>query len=301
MIFIKKCLRNGEPQKMELFQSTTSVGDTFSHHIDMKLPDGKAIRMFSSSLDGIEDAIKNSLKHIAKNTDIEKATTAFLNDDITEVSLYIRNKKITMEPTAERVVPIEIKCVPEKDDNNEDIKKFPKDMIVFVCDKIDNTKIVIDKRNLISQPVIADCGNYYIILVMIRWPNWSILKFPIYMYIEQDGVVQSAIKLGFRVTDKGNKRNQLINCDEEEAKENLNKILKKHERKPKIETEEVDDDSERSYRHKQKHNWSRSNPRDSSGFRGSDTDTTKSSTGESITRTKTRNFKKKGYRHNYKD
>jgi len=144
-----------------------------------------------------------------------------LDDDgtTTEVAVYVKDTKVAlMQGGGDEIIPIKVEEAPE--DTSDNKKRFPRDMVLIIVDKADDTRLVVDNRNLATRPFIATAGEYQIIFAMVKWPIWSNLKFPVYMYVTQGDAEIGAIQLSSR-TDNKIVKNCVVDVDINEAKEYL--------------------------------------------------------------------------------
>lgn len=205
----------------------------------IKLPNNTIVDMLASSIPGIYTSMKKSLEHVGKKThnidkngqDGEKTVTTQLLDKYpTEVIFYVKDKKVALKkPNGAPFIPINIDMIPDEDAD----KRFPRDIIAFIVPKRteDGAILNYDSRNLVGKPVIITSTNekfsedYQIILVMVRWPVWANLKFPVYIsVVDAEGVIGS-VQLASK-EENGAARNQIVDADNEEAMEYLEKSKK---------------------------------------------------------------------------
>lgn len=196
----------------------------------------------------LSDSIRESLEKMYVGEGLEHS----IQDDLTEFSIYVRNKRlgVTEVKNADGRIHYQIGLVPETTDGTD--KNYAKDIIVFVLDApkdFTQTKLLIDKRNLIGSPVVLTFEKFQFITVLIRWPIWSSLKFPVAMSIEQDGKIVGSVKLSSKIINR-KERNTIVDCDSSEVK--LPKERKFQERTPKKFSDEENEESEKQYRSKPK-------------------------------------------------
>ena len=233
MLFIK----NYSKEANEKFKvKTDRSGDNSSLSIIM--PNDAELKLLESSVAGLSGSMRRSVESIGKTTgslvkDETSATTDMLRDKPVEVACYVKEQKVALVAgTGDNILPISVEIAPEiTDDKNQ--KRYPRDMIVFVVDNAADTKLVCDDRNLACKPIIATIGDYQVIFAMVKWPIWSNLKFPVYMYIEQNSEITGAVQLGSRTENKISK-NQIEDVDINIAKDYLEeskRLLKERQEK----------------------------------------------------------------------
>lgn len=189
---------------------------------------------------GIAQSIRKSIGYIGRKTESLKeednATFAALfTDKPSEVALYIKGLKISLEPsTDDSAAPIIIKGVEDSEvtDVAEGKEKvwYPKDIVVVATDK-QSDKLVLrcDKRNIVGEPIAIQGEQYDLIMFIPKWPTWSVLKFPAYFSIGTKTTDKAgeavyntvcSVKLGSR-TANGVAKNQIDEVDIAEANDYL--------------------------------------------------------------------------------
>lgn len=235
MLFIKN-LTGAEGKDFGL--SLTQGEDAMT--LAIKLPNDAVVDILSSSVPGIYSSMKKSLEHVGKKAhNIKKTgqsgekmvTTQLLDKYPTEVIFYVKDKKIALKkPNGAPFIPIGIDVIPEEDAD----KRFPRDIIAIIVPKRteDGVRLEYDPRNLVGKPVIITATvdeeyseDYQIVLAMVRWPVWASLKFPVYLsVVDSEGTIGS-IQLASK-EENGAARNQIVDADNEEAMEYLEKSKK---------------------------------------------------------------------------
>lgn len=235
MLFIKNLT---EAEGKEFGLSLTQGGDAMK--LAIELPNDAVVGILSSSVSGIYSSMKKSLEHVGKKTrninkteqDGEKlVTTQLLDKYPTEVIFYVKDKKIALKkPNGAPFIPISIDLIPDEDAD----KRFPRDIIAIIVPKrtADGARLEYDPRNLVGKPVVITAAEepqapegYQIILAMVRWPVWANLKFPVYLSVVDDEGALGSIQLASK-EDNGAARNQIVDAENEEALEYLEKSKK---------------------------------------------------------------------------
>lgn len=199
----------------------------------IKFPNNAIVDILSSPIPGIYSSMKRSLEHVGKKAKhIEKTgqngekmvATQLLDKYPTEVIFYVKDKKIALKkPNGAPFVPISIDVIPDEDAD----KRFPRDIVAIIVPKRteDGVRLEYDPRNLVGKPVIITAGDYQVVLAMVRWPVWATLKFPVYLSIvDAEGAIGS-VQLASK-EENGTARNQIVDADNEEALEYLEKSKK---------------------------------------------------------------------------
>jgi hypothetical protein len=202
-----------------LTQNNNALGLT------LVLPDNEEVDLLCSTIPDLGTSMERSIERIGKATDtLAKGANGELScvlseEHPTEVAFYVKGQRIGLEaPEGKETgsLPVGIDVIPD-DNEDEQKKRFPRDAVLFICPKGDEKAFLkIDRRNLVGKPIIYFADNYQLILVMVKYPIWSNLKYPVYMYILQGDAAYGATKLGYRTENKTTK-NQLEVCDLDEA------------------------------------------------------------------------------------
>lgn len=174
----------------------------------------------------VHSTIERSLKYISNITNVlstedNKMVTQLLDEDATEISFFVKNKKTVIKDT--KALPAGIGLL----DGSED-KRFPRDMVAFILPKKDENgndvdfRLSIDSRNIGDSSIVEDLQDYRIIVAFIKYPIWANLKFPVYGLLTDDASNEEkfAFKLGTR-KGKSFVRNAIIDCDIKEASDYL--------------------------------------------------------------------------------
>ncbi len=202
MLFIKNLSKKEDTIKIV----TERNGDNTA--VMLEFPETE-VDILSSVLPNLNLSLRKSIENLGKVTnstekDESRVSANVFTDKVTEIAYFIKDQKVALEQNEDEGKLLPINIVPQPEINPEDKgqKRYPRDMIIFITDTSDNTRLLIDERNLTTRPIIGKVGDYTIICSLVKWPIWSNLKFPVYMCVEQDGTVISASKLSTRTEGK---------------------------------------------------------------------------------------------------
>lgn len=206
--------------------------------VTLILPNDEEVEILTSTIPGLAGSIRHSIETVGKFTNTlyksDEMISSCLADKPTEIAAYVKGEKIALvcdyNSDGYPTIPVKVNLVNENEAETEKPKRFPRDMIVLICPRKEGSNIFvrIDGRNLAGKPVIVSTEEYQIALVMMKYPIWSNLKFPVYMYIEQGGESYGGIQLSSRTENKVVK-NQIVDVDIKIAKDYLDesaRILK---------------------------------------------------------------------------
>lgn len=203
-------------------------------NLSLIMADGSELLSIKSSIPGLSGSIRRSIEGIGKATNtLEKSDTAIASvlydDKPTEIAVYIKDQKVALvQGDGDKIIPINVEVVPnETDEEGKPKKRYPRDMVIIIVDKPESgdTRLVCDDRNLATKPIVATLDKFQVIFAMVKWPIWSNLKFPVYMYVEQGENIIGAIQLGSRTENKITK-NQIEDVDAQTAKDYLDESAK---------------------------------------------------------------------------
>lgn len=205
---------------------TMTTGNEIS--VELKIADAEPVTLAKSKVQDILVNLKKSFEYIGTTTNhLDKTenvtTTELMSNKITELGFFAKGiKTVFTEATSFPVT------IGEYDKEAMGDKHFPRDMILFILPNGENDdyKLVIDERNLGAATIVKNVGEYRLIGVFSKWPIWSKLRFPAYMYIQGgDSAVVSAFKLGSK-TDKKLTKNCLIEVTIQEAVDYLDESFR---------------------------------------------------------------------------
>ncbi len=270
MIFIKN-LTSFEGKDFALTLTQNSGALTLS----IGLPNKAVVDLLKSNVEGVYGSMKKSLENIGKKThnlskngqgDGKTVTTQLLDKYPTEVTFYVKDKKIALNrPKAEPWIPVDINIVPDADMD----KRFPRDIIAMIVPKRteDGAKLEYDPRNLIGKPIIATAEDYQVIMAMIKWPIWSNLKFPVYLSIVDSEDAIGSIQLSSK-TENNVTRNQIVDTDNDTALDYLQESKKIMEEKMETARNQKQQDRNKKFNGNQKKNYGNKGGTNTKGYGG---------------------------------
>ena len=216
MIFIKNCTTDLKGKDISVGLEEDEKLATLNLYIRGEHP----IPLVKSTVDGVAEAIRKSIKYIASITNTVETpnSSCILDNKESEIAFFVKGKKTVLKETS--TFP---NIIGEYDDVIDKDKHYPRDMILMIVPQHDENhnklihRLVVDRRNL-GGPIQTIKGDTYSVIVMyVKYPIWSNLKFEAYAYIKtekEDGssVVNTAFKLGTS-PNKNLAKNQIIDVD----------------------------------------------------------------------------------------
>jgi hypothetical protein len=245
--------------------------------VTLILPNDEEVDILKSSVPGLATSIRHSIENVGKVTNtlykVDNAASTALAEKPTEIAAYVKGEKIALvceTKDGNPTVPINVNLVEENAEDGDKPKRYPRDMIVLICPKDEgdeNIYVRVDGRNLAGKPVIVSTDDYQIALIMVKWPIWSNLKFPVYMYIEQGEKIYGGIQLGSRTENKVVK-NQIVEVDAQTAKDYLDESERILNEKSEKGTSARRSEESRDEDHHQKHGKGNFNAKNGNGRGG---------------------------------
>lgn len=215
MIFIKNCTTDLTGKDVTLTLEEKEKLSTLSLTIKGEDP----IQLVKSTVNGVAEAIRKSIKYIASITNSDETNTScILDNKESEIAFFVKGKRTVLKETS--TLP---NTIGEYDEVMDGDKHYPRDMIVMIVPNHNGNggklthKLVVDRRNLGASTQTIEGKEYSIIIMYVKYPIWSNLRFEAYAYIKTekedgDSVVTTAFKLGTS-PNKNLAKNQIVDVD----------------------------------------------------------------------------------------